>query len=216
MPGLKDLTGEKFNHLTVVERATNDGKRVMWKCKCDCGGEIITRGHSLQTGHTVSCGCVSSQRLAEHRNKHGKVGSRVYGIWQGMKDRCYNPGSTKYYLYGGRGIAVCEEWKESFEAFYRDMGDPPTGYSIDRKDPNKGYCKDNCRWASSFEQARTKRTNILISWRGEERVLEDWATHLGMNVATLYARVVRYKWDVERAFTRPIKKGRGYPREVTL
>ena len=208
MPSLKDLVGEKFNHLTVIARAENDGKRVMWKCKCDCGGEIVTRGYSLKTGHTVSCGCVSSQRLAEHRNKHGKVGSRVYRIWQLMKDRCCNPKNTNYYLYGARGIAICQEWRDSFEAFYRDMGDPPDGHSIDRKDPEKGYCIENCRWATSFDQARTRRTNIFIAWRGEERVLEDWATYLGVNSATLYARVVRYKWDVERAFTRPIKKGR--------
>lgn len=208
MPSLKDLVGEKFNHLTVIDRAPEKGKRVMWRCLCDCGGEIITRGDSLRTGHTVSCGCVGLKRLAERRNKHGKVGTRVYGIWQGIKNRCLNPRSAHYRLYGGRGITVCQEWALSFDAFYRDMGDPPDGFSIDRKDPDKGYCIENCRWATSFDQARNKRSNIPIEWRGETRILGDWAAHLGMNAATLYARVIRYKWDVERAFTRPIKKGR--------
>lgn len=216
MPSIKDLTGERFNQLLVIRRAENQGRRVMWVCRCDCGGEIVTRGHSIQTGHTVSCGCVGLKRLSDHRYTHGKYGSRAYGIWQGMKSRCYSPGNTSYRIYGGRGISVCQEWRESFEAFYRDMGDPPEGFSIDRKDPDKNYCLENCRWASSFDQARTKRSNIHVSWRGEDRVLEDWATHLNINIATLYARVVRYNWDIERAFTRPIKKGRDKQLEVTL
>lgn len=207
MPSLKDISGEKFNHLTVIARAENQGKRVMWRCKCDCGGEIITRGDSLQTGHTVSCGCISSQRLAEHRYKHGKVGSRAYMTWQSMKDRCLNQNNENYYLYGGRGIKVCEGWM-NFEGFFLDMGDPPQGHSIDRKDPDGNYCKENCRWASTYDQARTKRTNIVIEWGGQTRILADWSAHLGINVDTLYARIVRYKWGLERAFTRPVKKGR--------
>lgn len=203
MPNFNDITGKRFNNLTVLSRAENSGKRVMWKCLCDCGGEIITRSDSLKTGHTVSCGCVSKTRLAQHREKHGKVGSRVYSIWQGMKNRCINESSASYSMYGGRGIYVCDEWLD-FNTFYKDMGDPPKSSSIERIDNNKGYCKENCKWATSYEQSRNKRSNVNISWNGKKMVLEDWAAHLNINIHTLYARVIRYKWTIERAFTQQV------------
>lgn len=207
MTHIISLVGQRFNNLTVIEQAPKKGKRIMWRCRCDCGGEITTRCDSLKTGHTVSCGCVGKSKLDLGREKHGRYKTRAYSTWQSMKSRCLNERDDSYHDYGGRGITVCNEWM-NFENFYADMGDPGDGETIDRMDNNEGYCKSNCRWASSHQQSRNKRSNIVIKWQGQEKILSDWAEHLSINVATLYARIVRYGWSVERAFTRPISKNK--------
>jgi hypothetical protein len=121
-----------------------------------------------------------------------------------MKARCQNPNTIKFKNYGGRGIAVCERWLD-FENFLEDMGEPPVGRSIDRIDNNRGYSPDNCRWATTSEQVGNQRSNINICFRGQTKTLSEWAIELEMVIATLYARLVIYKWDVEDAMTRPVQ-----------
>ena len=141
--------------------------------------------------------------------KHGKCNSTEYGTWRVMLERCNNPNSSKYKLYGGRGIKVCERWHK-FEDFYEDMGDKPKGTSIDRIDNNKGYSPDNCRWATIYEQSSNKRNNVFIEFRGVKRIIAQWARILEMNERTLQNRLNIYKWPIEKAFTEPVRRRRDY------
>lgn len=131
---------------------------------------------------------------------HGMAGSPEHKIWMGIKCRCKCPSATGYSRYGGRDIAVCESWRDSFEAFYRDMGPRPTPkHTVERKDNDKGYCKENCVWATRTEQMRNMSRNHLITFNGKTQCLQEWAEEFGLNKATLRRRLQR-GWSVERAF----------------
>lgn len=194
--------GDRLEHATVInlhsEHSKKNGTRKCWLLLCECGTEFVTREDSLTSGHTVSCGCISKKNLNKNRFKHGKHATRTYRIWAGIKRRASFGGD-----YFDKGIFVCTEWLE-FENFYNDMGDAPDGCSIDRIDNYKGYSKDNCRWATNAQQARNKRSNINIQYQGRTMCLADWAIESGINEDTLYARLVRYKWPLEKAMTEPV------------
>jgi hypothetical protein len=122
--------------------------------------------------------------------KHGMFGTRIYFTWGRMIQRCLSPNYHSYYLWGGRGIKVCDEWRD-FRNFYRDMGDIPDGYSLDRIDNNGNYCKANCRWATPREQRINNRHVIMVSVNGDSRCLKDWAKFLGMHYKNLHERYTR-------------------------
>jgi hypothetical protein len=139
------------------------------------------------------------------RVSHGMYGTRIYRIWAAMKRRCYNKNYHEFYLYGGRGIVVCDDWME-FKGFY--LWSLQNGYndtlSIDRINNQGNYEPYNCRWISTKKQANNRRSNILIHYKGEEKTLKEWAENLGLNYKAVWKRI-HNGWDVEMAFTKPLK-----------
>lgn len=182
-----ELEGSRFGKLTVISRGGliyNGCKE--WICICDCGKETRASSTKLITGQKASCGCTSN---GEESNlyKHGHYGTRTYRIWQNMKTRCMNTKSQFYEQYGGRGITVCEKWMK-FEGFIDDMGECPPGMTIDRKNNDQGYEKDNCRWATSKEQSNNRSSNINITINHETKTLKQWCEQFGVKYTTAYWR----------------------------
>lgn len=197
-----DLTGYKFNRLLVVEFAGVKSKRVYWKCRCDCGKDVIVRSWSLKSGNTKSCGCL----VSEGNNKtHGMSLKAEYGVWLSMRNRCYNPSVKGYINYGGRGITVCPEWRDSFDQFYKDMGKKPTPkHSIDRINNDGNYEPGNCRWATHRDQCNNRRGNISLKYNGKTQTPAQWGRELGISRATIIQRL-SYGWTVERTLSTPLK-----------
>lgn len=186
----------------------------MWRCKCDCGNETIVPSSRLTSGNTKSCGCGSSRYL---RKTHGKSETRLYRVWRGVKSRCYNPNSTGYEYYGGRGVTVCDEWlgENGFENFYKwsylnGYNENAEKYicTLDRIDVNGNYEPSNCRWVSMKEQDNNKRTNKYIEFNGEKKTLSQWCDEFGVN-----KKMARYRfnhgWGIEDCLLVPSGKIRG-------
>lgn len=210
MGKFEDLSGRKFEKLKVIKRVENSkGGATRWLCECECGKEKIAYASDLKSGHTKSCGCHKIKCLLNSVNFHGKRHTRLYTTWSNMKQRCYNQNSERYKDYGGRGITVCEEWIHDFMSFYiwAIQNGYAENFTLDRKDNDKGYSPDNCRWATYKEQANNKRNNVLITYKGEIKTLSQWADELKMEYDTLYARIFIQELDVENAFNETLKKG---------
>lgn len=163
MAKMKNLRGQRFGRLVAREPvAKNNRGAVLWLCDCDCGLDAVIPSDCLIRGASKSCGCLNHevQLSGENRTTHGQCGTRLYRIWKKMKSRCHNPNDPDYQkYYGSRGITVCLEWRDNFQAFY-DWA-MSHGYqddlSIDRIDNDKGYSPDNCRWATAKEQRHNQR-----------------------------------------------------------
>lgn len=213
---LKDLRGQKFGRLTVIEPAFEGKHGWKWRCKCDCGNESFVYGWLL--GKTVSCGCFAREKSAERRKTHGKSHSRLMPIWLSMKQRCFNTKAKAYKSYGARGITVCDEWKNSFESFEKwafENGYDETAHkglcTLDRIDNDGNYEPSNCRWITNAEQQRNKRSNRLITYGGETLSIAEWSRKLGIPDATIRGRLnrgrsiedvlstsrIEYKWQQE-------------------
>lgn len=146
--------GSRVGRLKVVEvvgKAKNGSK--IWRCLCDCGETKDVISSSLNSGLVQSCACLYKEISGKQSLKHGRTGTHEYIAWSAMKQRCYYENHDYYKLYGGRGIDVCGDWLNSFERFFEDMGECPEGMSLDRIDPDRGYSKENCRWANNSIQA---------------------------------------------------------------
>jgi hypothetical protein len=193
----RDLTGRVFGRLTVVARAENIGNwQSRWTCRCSCDGKlVIVRAACITNGGTQSCGCL--------RQTHGGSGTREYRIWLAMKMRCADQSQDNY---GGRGISVCERWRDSFENFLADMGKCPSpDHSIDRFPDNDGnYEPGNCRWATAIEQMGNTRKNRMLTYKGETKHASEWARLIGMKVGTMMARL-RKGWSDEKIIEMPVK-----------
>lgn len=178
--------GAVFGRLTVLERVgvrkSSTGKTsvCLWLCRCSCGTQATISNANLTKGLTNSCGCIHRERLISRNTKHGYAATPMYKVWLTMNQRCSNPRVKNWDDYGGRGITVCREWK-SFEQFYKDMA--PTykpGLTLERKDNNAGYGKDNCVWASRLVQAGNRRTTAWFDLHGQRVCLEVAARHIGV------------------------------------
>lgn len=197
-----NLVGQRFGRLIVTSRAPSKPGQSRWGCQCDCGNVTEVHSYHLKSGNTRSCGCFSIERARETKTIHGLTKSKLYSVWVDMKKRCYNLSHPDYINYGARGITVCDEWRNSFVAFSADMGTSPgAGYSIERRDNNKGYSKDNCYWATAKEQSRNTRRTRSITYNGKTQCLKEWAEEIGMPYETLRQRIVYKNWPIERAMT---------------
>jgi hypothetical protein len=202
-----DIVGQKFGMLTVVsEISVESGKRRRVSCVCDCGNKTNVIAITLMFGKTISCGCYKNKVLIERSTTHGKTGTREYRAWYSIKRRCNTSSYCNYKNYGGRGITVCDRWKDSFENFYADMGDAPEGTSIDRIDNNGNYEPSNCRWATDKEQRRNMRTNHMITFSNKTQCVADWASELGISQSAIYSRLNKLNWSIEKSLTTPLLK----------
>lgn len=194
---IEDLTGQKFGKMTVLGRDTDiKSKRTYWMCQCECGTIKSCRADSLKDGSIVSCGCrkraQDKTNLTKHHT-HKQSGTRLYYSWQDMKKRCYNEGNSRYANYGGRGIKVCDEWKDNFTAFYQWAID--NGYSeektIDRINVDGNYEPLNCRWADAKTQCNNRTSNIKITIGNSTRTLTEWCEIFNVDYKKINARYRR-------------------------
>ena len=196
MAKLIDLTGQRFGKLTVLRRAENyvrpnGHKESTWVCCCECGNEITVTRTNLKRAR--SCGCSKGEYISASKITHGKSNSRLYHIWRNMKSRCYNPNVERYDKYGGRGIIICDEWKDNFQAFYEwSMNN---GYSdnlsIDRIDVNGNYTPDNCRWITMPDQADNKSNSHLFEFNGSAHTVSEWSKITGISRDIIWNRIKR-------------------------
>ncbi len=207
--GSLDLTGLRFDRWTVVSfYELSKPKYRQWNCVCDCGTTKIVGGSNLRGGVSRSCGCLKNELFKSRSTTHGKSKTSEYQSWASMIQRCTNSNHPDFGDYGGRGILVCDRWRDSFENFYADMGDKPKPaqkYSIERIDHERGYYQDNCEWISkSLQPSNTRRSN-LITWNGETLCVSKWAEKTGIDYHTLQSRIHKLKMVPPELF-KPTKK----------
>ena len=192
-----DMTGKRIAHLLVLEEVGRRQRAVVWRCRCDCGVEKTIAGTDLRRGAYISCGCATRFKSGRGRT-HGASGEPTYSIWSGMLSRCSEASKGKSRrLYFDKGIRVCDEW-HSYEGFVADMGVRPDGMSIDRIDGNKGYNKENCRWATQKEQANNTSRNQIIEANGKSQTVAAWAEETGLIANTIIYRL-RRGWPAHKA-----------------
>lgn len=197
----KDLSDMRFGFLVAKECVGSNAKgHAIWKCLCDCGAEKNILGNALLTGHTKSCGA------SIHRQRHGDCGKRLNFIWSNMISRCNNPNYNNYDRYGGRGITVCEEWKNSYENF-REWA-LSHGYAdnltIDRIDNDGNYEPSNCRWATKREQGNNRSSCLFFTIGTQTLTLMQWCKLVGISYTTVSSRLKR-GWCIEDALLVPVK-----------
>lgn len=192
-----DLREHPFGRL-IAKRYVGNSR---WECLCKCGRFTTVETAKLKNGDTTSCGCL------EHFNPrrkpiHGLSQHPIYTRWESMIARCYAPTCCNFPRYGGRGIAVCERWRHSVANFYADMGDPPPGLSLERRDNMAGYSPENCYWATPKQQQNNTRYNRLVTYDGETHSMTFWIEKLNLKRSTVYSRLAR-GWTIEKALTSP-------------
>lgn len=197
-----DLTGQKFGRLTVIKRVENKDGYSVWLCRCDCGNERKIKGDNLRSGSTKSCGCLKAE--GKSHVIHGKSHTRLYKIYINMIQRCEKEYSTIYEYYGGRGIKVCDEWKEDFENFYN--WSIAHGYNskltIDRIDPNGNYEPLNCRWVNMKEQNYNRRSSHIFKIDGVNYGIRELSQKIDLSEKIIQSRLDS-GWTLEEIINTP-------------
>lgn len=209
-----DLTNQRFGYLVALRPVGSTRRGVQWACRCDCGVELIVGGWLLRGGKKKAC-CVAGHKWrSDYYDRNPgltRLHSKEYSVFRGMWDRCVNKKNDSYKDYGGRGIKVCERWRE-FKNFFEDMGKRPTDrHTLDRFPDNNGnYEPGNCRWATPDEQRRNMRSSVYVNYDGNKVLLLDLVEKLKLNRGVVYGRL-KNGWKLEDALTvavRPKKKNR--------
>lgn len=188
---IKNIRGQRFGRLVAIEHVGFASNRVtLWRCKCDCGNETIVRQGNLNSGTTRSCGCLDIDRTKEANTTHGQSHTRIFNIWSKIKERCYNPKRPAYKNYGGKGVVMCDEWRNDFQIFYNWA--MTNGYqddlTIDRINSNGNYEPSNCRWLTLSENVRFRNATVFITVGELSLTIHDWAIRINIDPATLMSR----------------------------
>lgn len=204
-----DLVGDRYGRLVVLEKLPERRrKHVVWRCICDCGAFDEVTTSELRFGRHRSCGCYQKERASEANRTHGESQTRLYRIWCAMIKRCENEHTVGFENYGGRGISVCHEWRNSYTSF-RDWAlshDYRDDLTLDRIDVNSGYDPDNCRWATHGEQMNNTRRNKTFEYNGERHTLREWSEITGVPYHRLRGRVSYRGWTIKQALELPKMK----------
>lgn len=205
------MLDRRFGRLVVVAESGRIRKEVAWRCRCECGKEIISAGFNLRSGNTTSCGCRVDEvrKTLTFKPRHGMSDSRIHRSWISMRRRCEKPADTAYVNYGARGIKVCDRWK-LFENFALDMGPMPDGMTLERIDVNGNYEPRNCRWATMAEQSRNTRRTLRMTVDGVERLVSEWAEKSGIGYSTILYRL-RKGWNPSDVVRTPVRGKAAHP-----
>ena len=189
----EDLTGKRFGRLVVIAEDHLENRQYYWLCKCDCGNLTVKSGNEMKWGKVKSCGCLRAECKPPLMQTHGMSRSKLYRIWTAMKQRCENEHDPNYFRYGGRGIAVCDEWKafEPFEKWALSNGYVEGKYDLDRTDNDKGYCPENCRFISHKDNLRNTHRKIEVELDGEIIPLAEAAERYNQPYNRVYMRYER-------------------------
>lgn len=203
-----DLTNQRFGKLLVVKKAYTLNKNVYWECLCDCGKTTFVYTYNLIGNRIKSCGCLKLDILIQRSTKHNQRHTKLYEVWKSIKQRCFNPNNSSYHNYGGRGINICEEWKNDFMSFYNwsMKNGYKEGLTIDRINNDGNYEPSNCRWTTRLVQCNNTRVNKYVTINNETKSVADWCRHYNISYSLVHQRYKRFNWDIIKAITTPPKK----------
>jgi len=205
---MDDLIGRQFGYLTVIEcvgthTSPCGSRRKLWKCKCKCGNETVVNASNLLNGTTKSCGCWRLSKVVERNTKHGGVHDRLYGIWRSMKRRCNSPKDSHYESYGGRGIKVCDEWRnyKNFKEWaYLNGYDETAKFgscTIDRIDNDGDYSPENCRWVDRITQANNTSRNRYVEFEGQKLTIAEFERVMNIDKNHAWYYVNKFDKEIE-------------------
>ena len=200
-----DISNQRFGKLLVVKKAYYQNKKVYWQCLCDCGKITYVHTSNLKCKRIRSCGCLKVEELVNRSTKHNQRHTKLYEVWKTIKQRCLNPKNVSYHNYGGRGITICDDWKNDYFCFYEWSinNGYKEGLSIDRINNNGNYEPNNCRWTTRIVQNNNTRANNYITINNETKTLAEWCRHYNISYSLVRQRYKRYNWDIIKALTTP-------------
>lgn len=210
----RDLTGLRFGRIYIVKYSHHYKGSIYWLCKCDCGNESIAKGTSLNYGSTKSCGCGSANQAVKNCEKYrnkirvpSPYSRKLKDLFRNMNDRCYNNKNKRWKNYGGRGIKVCDQWRNNRRGFYSWA--IKNGYSpslqIDRIDVDGNYEPANCRFVDAITQMNNTTYNRFVDWMGQRKTVSEWARQLDVTPSAIAHRLNR-GWSLDRVMTQPFRR----------
>jgi hypothetical protein len=205
----EDLTAKRYNRWTVLGFSHTDKHRTQfWNCICECGKQKVVNAAHIKTGRSRSCGCLQKETISKLK-KHGQYGTKLYGVWAGMKQRCQNPKAHEYENYGGRGITVCTNWQTAKPFLdwalangYRE------GLQLDRINTDKGYSPENCRFVTPAENECNRKNNVFLTVGNETKTISEWSRIVGCKKDLIYSRI-KLGWDAKKAIFKPAGANEG-------